>query len=353
MKLVSSKRILILLLCTLQITVLQAQTNSEEYKSEVITIDGLQTQYLDFGGEGLSVILIHSEGWDAFTYKDFGPLLTENNMVLAITRPGYGNSDIKAYDVKSQGDHLIKFVDALKIERAVFIGNSSVSAELTYLAENFPQRVAGIVYLNGLAVPWLEEHYKDPFKSFEMFLRASPSSNPQTNFIDVSEARRTYRPSHYKSNSVKINVPAIAIVNKYGLQGSEKGHGALVFVGSPFMEEVRNEIPSSPTKEFLNKIADDPVFRSELINNIQDSVARIYFQKLANDTVMQRKVYEYHTQSTYPAMLEAQEKLKNAFGKNFRLVRIDVDQIVGYEYRDAPELIIEPIKKFLKQINSE
>ncbi|QYA26686.1 alpha/beta hydrolase [Gramella sp. MT6] len=331
---------------------MQSQINVEGYNSETITVDGLRTHYLDFGGEGLNVILIHSEAWDAYTYKNFGPLLTDNNRVLAITRPGYGKSEKGAYDVKKQGDHIIKFANSLNIKRAVFIGNASASAELTYLAENYPQKVAGVVYLNGLSVPWLEEYYTDPFKSSEMFLRSSPSSNPETSFIDISRARKNYRPNHYKSDSIKINVPALAIVNKNGRQGSEKGLGILVFVGSSFMEEVRNEIPPSPTKDFLNRIADDPQFRGELINNIQDSVARQYYLKLASDTIMQRKVYMYHTQSTYPAMLEAQEKLKNAFGENLQLEKINVNQIVGYEYRDSPELIIEPIKEFLKQINS-
>ena len=331
---------------------MKSQSSEKDYSSETIEVDGLQTHYLDFGGEGLSIILVHSEGWDAFTYKDFGPLLTDKNRVLAVTRPGYGKSEKRRYNIKSQGDHLIKFADALKIQKAVFIGNSSVSAELTYLAENYPQKVAGIVYLNGLSVPWLEEHYKDPYKSFEMFLRSSPSANSETNFIDINKARRTYRPKHYTTDSIKIDVPALAIVNKNGRQGSEKGLGILLFVGSPFMEEVRNEIPPSPTKDFLNRIADDSQFREELINNIQDSVARQYYLKLASDTLMQRKVYLYHTQSTYPAMLEAQEKLKNAFDKNLHLEKINVNQIVGYEYRDSPKLIIEPIKEFLKQINS-
>jgi len=329
----------------------RSQTSEKGYSSETIRVDGLETHYLDFGGKGLNVILIHSEGWDAFTYKDFGPLLTDNNRVLAITRPGYGQSEKGSYNIKAQGDHLIKFANALNIKKAVYIGNASVSAELTYLAENYPQKVAGIVYLNGLSVPWLEEYYKDPFKSFEMFLRASPSSNPNTSFIDITNARKNYRPKHYKSDSVKIKVPALAIVNKNGLQGSEKGLGALIFVGSPFMENVRNEIPPSPTKDFLNKIADNSQFREELIGNIQDSVARTYFLKLVTDTLMQKKVYQYHTQFTYPAMTEAQEKLKNAFGENLHLEKINVNQIVGYEYRDSPVQIIEPIKVFLKQLN--
>ncbi|MFH4967428.1 alpha/beta hydrolase [Gaetbulibacter sp. M240] len=332
---------------------MQSQTSEKEYSSKTINVDGLQTHYLDFGGQGLNVILVHSEGWDAYTYKNFGPLLTENNRVLAITRIGYGTSEIGGYDVKSQGNHLIKFANKLKIKKAVFIGNASVSAELTYLAENFPERVAGIVYLNGLSVQWVEENYKDPFKSSEMFLRASPSSNSKTNFVVINEARRIYRPKHYKYDSVKIEVPALAIVNRNGRQGSEKGLGALVFIGSPFMEDVRNEIPPSRTKDLLNRIADDPKFRGELITNIKDSVARNYFLKLANDTIMQKKAYKYHTQFTYPATLEAQEKLKTAFGKNLQLAKINVNQIVGYEYRDSPELIIKPINEFLKQINSD
>lgn len=324
------------------------------YKTAFVEVNGIQTHFLDFSGEGLPVILVHSEAWDATTYKDFGPLLTAHNRVLAVTRPGYGESGMGDYAVESQGDHLIAFANALGIDKAVFIGNSSVTKELTYLAENYPQRTAGVVYLSGPATPWLDLKESDPYRASEMFGRVSPVSNSEKNDREaIGKARAAYRPHHYSSDSINIDVPALIFTARNGGEGHEKGVAALVFAGSPLMEEVRKDFPPSALRTHLDRMANDSLYRNQRLNAIVDEEAREYFLKLAGDTVFQRKVYQFHMQTIYPATISAQKKLKKAYGKNLQLVKLEVPQIIGYEYRDTPELIIEPIKDFLEQIGSE
>ncbi|WP_215225779.1 alpha/beta fold hydrolase [Echinicola shivajiensis] len=325
--------------------------NDNSFKSKFIEVNGLQTHYLDFGGEGIPVILLHSEAWDAYTYKDFGPLLTQNNKVLAITRPGYGKSDKGNYSVQYQGDHLIAFINALKIDKAVIIGNSSVTSELTYLAENYPQRISGVIYLSGLAGAWGVNN-SDPYKADEMFSRSSPVANSEKNDREaITKARESYQPKHAKSDSIKIEVPALAFIAQNGRQGHEKGVAILVFVGSKLMEDVRQTFPPSALKTHLDRMASDSLYRLEQINNINDSLAREYFLNLAADTILQREIYDYHMENIYPSTIESQNKFINAFGDYLKLVKLDVPQIVGYEYRDNPELIINYIKKFLDQLH--
>lgn len=329
----------------------QEQLKQESPSSDhFINVEGIRVHYLDFGGTGLPVILVHSEAWDASTYQDFGPMLTDQNRVSAITRPGYGRSGPGQFDVPSQGDYLIGFANALGLDRAVFIGNASVSSELTYLAENYPDRVAGIVYLSGLSVPWMDMYSKDPNRAFEMFMRASPGGNDKE---IITQARSQYRPLHVENDSMTINVPALAIVSKSGRIGNEKGIGALVLVGSPLMEDVRGAMPDSPVRDYLDRLASDPAFRDAEIRKIQDSSAREYFARLAVDKNLQKEVFDFHINRVYPATIEAQDELKKAYGKNLKLVRLDVPQIIGYEYRDNPELIVEPIKGFLLQLSGE
>lgn len=323
--------------------------NSDEVlENHFIQVQGIKIHYLDFGGRGIPIILIHSEGWDANTYEDFGPQLTENNRVIAVTRPGYGDSDLASYKVESQGDYLIAFAEALGIKKAVFIGNSSASKELTYLAENYPDRLAGVVYLSGPAAPWEDVSIEDPYKAYEMFGRASPVANGKNDREKITLTRMEYQPKHYYSDSIKINVPALFLAAKNGREGHEKGVAALVFAGSSLMKDLRETFPPSPLKTHLDRVATDSSYRNKEFNGIQDSIARKYFFDLANDTILQRKVYEFHMENIYPATLEAQDKLINAYGSYLTLVRLEVPQIVGYEYRDSPELIIEPIKDFLK-----
>ncbi|MBN7816967.1 alpha/beta fold hydrolase [Algoriphagus pacificus] len=325
--------------------------DDKSLKSKYIEVNGLQTHYLDFGGEGIPVILIHSEAWDAYTFKDFGPLLTQNNKVLAMTRPGYGQSDVGDYSVKFQGDHLIAFVDALNIEKAIFIGNSSVTSELTYLAENYPQRTAGLVYLSGLAGSWGIMN-SDKYKADEMFSRASPTANSEKNNRKaITNARKSYLPKHFKYDSIKINVPALTFVAQNGRQGHENGVTSLVFIGSELMDDVIKTFPPSLLKTHLDRMANDSIYRLEQINSISDSLARDYFLNLVADKSLQRKIYEYHMENIYPSIFEAQNKFVNAFGDNLKLIKLDVPQIVGYEYRDDPKLIIKYIKEFLDQLN--
>lgn len=340
-------------LCGFQLGFSQNDSNPG-YKTAFVEVNGIQTHYLDFGGEGLPVILIHSEAWDATTYKDFGPLLTAHNRVLAVTRPGYGESGMGNYAVESQGDHLIAFANALGIDKAVFIGNSSVTKELTYLAENYPQHTAGVVYLSGPATPWLDLKESDPYRASEMFGRVSPVSNSEKNDREaIGKARAAYRPKHFLSDSIKINLPALMFTARNGGEGHEKGVAALVFAGSPLMEEVRKDFPPSALRTHLDRLANDSLYRNQRLNAIVDEEAREYFLKLVNDTVFQRKVYQFHMQTIYPATIIAQKKLKKAYGKNLQLVNLEVPQIIGYEYRDTPELIIEPIEDFLKHLGTK
>lgn len=351
---VMSKQILILLLSILPVCSTYSQNESKsDFLSEFVEVNGIQTHYLDFGGEGLPIILVHSEGWDATTYKNFGPLLNENNKVLAVTRPGYGDSGMSSYKVENQGDHLIAFAEALKIDKAVFIANSSASKELTYLAENYPDRLAGIIYLSGPAVPWLDVSTYDPYKASEMYGRASPVANSEKNDRKkITLTRQKYKPKHYTSDSIIIDIPALVFVAQNGRQGHEKGIAALVFAGSPLMEDVRKTFPPSPLKNHLDRVASDSLYRNKQFNEIHDSISRGYFFNLAVDTSLQRKVYNFHMENVYPATLEAQDKLMKAYGDNLKKVQLNVPQITGYEYRDTPKLIINPIKAFLIDLSS-
>ena len=319
------------------------------YQSEFVEAGGMRLHYLDFGGKGLPLVLIHSEAWDAFTYQDFGGRFTDRNRVLAVTRPGYGQSEGERYDVPSQSKSLIAFLDALDIDRAVFAGNSSATSELTYLAENHAERVAGVVYFTGLAVPWLSEHDSDATRAFEMFRRASPGSAA---VAEIVQARSTYRPEFLQSAAAVIAVPALAFVAHSGATGSERGIGALALVGSPLMSDVREQMPPSPVRDHLHRLATDAAFRREQLKKIQDSVARQYFLRLAEDSTLQAEIHRYHEEVVLPALLAGQDQFVRAFGDKLRLVRLDIPQVIGYEYRDSPDLLYSHVRQFLQELSS-
>lgn len=341
------------------------ESTTDAFTEKYIDVKGHTIHYLDFGGEGLPVVLIPSGTWTATTYEDFGSLLTENNRVFAITKPGYGKSEGDAYDVPSQGDHLIGFLDALELEKAVFIGNSSATAEITYLAENYPHRVAGAVYLSGLSTPWVWEIMDelDPHQTNKMYARSAYSEDPidalnedgeQTNSrknkaVEILKARSDYRPKHF-TQDVSIEVPALFFTNREGRLGYEKDVAALLVAGSPLMDDVRQSFPPSPLREDLDRRVIDPEYRAEQFDRMQDSSARAFFYKLAEDKAMQQEVLDFQLKTVYPALIAAQERMKKAYGDKLHLVRLDSPIVIDYAYRDAPELILENIKDFLSQL---
>jgi imidazolonepropionase-like amidohydrolase/pimeloyl-ACP methyl ester carboxylesterase len=316
-----------------------------------VEIGGVRLHYLDFGGSGLPLVFVHSEAWDARTFAEFAPRFADRNRVLAVTRPGYGESEPHpdGFGVDVQARSLVGFLDAMGIEQAVFAGNASATSELTYLAEHHPERVAGLVYLTGLAVPWVDAHESDPTRAFEMFMRANPGSGDEAARV---RARREYRPEFVHGDRPPIGVPALAFVARSGTMGQEHAITALALVGSPLMREVRSQMPPSPVRDHLERLAADEAFRRRELEQIPDPAARAYFLRLAADDSLQAEVQRHHEETIRPAVLEGQEEFRRAFGEYLHLVRLNVEQVVGYEYRDAPELIEPHVRRFLERVNA-
>jgi pimeloyl-ACP methyl ester carboxylesterase len=314
-----------------------------------VVASGVRLHYLDFGGEGMPIVFVHSEAWDAHTYAEFAPRFADRNRVLAVTRPGYGASEPHpdGVGVEVQARSLVDFLDALGLERAVFAGNASATAELTFLGEHHADRVAGLIYFTGLAVPWLEEHDSDPTRAFEMFRRASPGAGAAA---ERERARKTYRPEHLHADRPTIPVPALAFVARSGTMANERGIGALALVGSPLMDDVRNQMPQSPVRDHLERLASDESYRTRQLEQIEDPEAREYFLRLAADPELQETMYRYHEDVVLPALRAAQERFRRAFADDLRLIRLDVDQVAGYEYRDSPELLEAHVRRFLTDL---
>ena len=329
--------------------------DSTHYKSKFIDAGGIRLQYLDFGGDGLPLIFVHSEGWDAYTYANFAPRFTDTNRVLALTRPGYGESESHpdGFGVTEQAQSLVAFLDALGIERAVFAGNSSPITYLTYLAEHHPDRVAGVIYLAGLMPMWLTKvKNSDPTGAGAMVASArartpDPIARERSRIIDL------YRPEFLKEETKTIDVPALAFANRSGWIGYERFSWPLALVGSPLMRDFYKDLPPSPATDYLRRLVDDPEFRDESLSRIQDSTARAFFTHLVNDPEKQDKIWRYQQETVREALFEGQEKFRRAFGNRLRLVALDVSVIYGYEYRDAPDLIEPHIHSFLKEIKEK
>jgi pimeloyl-ACP methyl ester carboxylesterase len=124
--------------------------------SETVTLDGLRLAYLDWGGVGPPLVLIHGIGGDPHVFDDLAPRLRARFHVLAYARRGHGDSDVPPkgpYDVPAYVSDLRGFLDRLHIGRAHLLAWSTGGGELTRFANLAPDRVGKVVYLDA-AYDW-------------------------------------------------------------------------------------------------------------------------------------------------------------------------------------------------------
>jgi pimeloyl-ACP methyl ester carboxylesterase len=106
---------------------------------------------LDFGGTGMPLVFLSGIGNNAHVFDDFAQRFTGKHRVIAITRRGFGESSHPAsgYDQPTLVSDIRAVLDSMGIKRAVFAGHSIGGYEITHFAATYPDRVAGLVYLDA------------------------------------------------------------------------------------------------------------------------------------------------------------------------------------------------------------
>jgi non-heme chloroperoxidase len=119
---------------------------------EFITVDeSVRLEILDWGGSGPSIVLLPGGGNTAHVFDAFAPKLAAGYHVYGITRRGFGASNIPAsgYGADRLGDDVLAVMDSLKLKRPVLVGHSLGGEELSSVGSRYPERVAGLVYLDA------------------------------------------------------------------------------------------------------------------------------------------------------------------------------------------------------------
>jgi len=126
--------------------------NLSNLKSDFVNINGIRLHYLDWGGNGPTVIFLTGMGSSAYLFNKFAPRFTDKFRVLALTRRGQGDSDIPetGYDADTLTEDIRQFLDHLSVEKAILAGHSLAGVELTHFAATHPTRVEKLIYLDAL-----------------------------------------------------------------------------------------------------------------------------------------------------------------------------------------------------------
>src|SRR5579872_2300933 len=111
----------------------------------------VRLQYLDWGGQGPTILLLAGLGNTAHIFDDLAPKLGLHFHVLALTRRGFGQSQVTStgYDLVSRVEDVKGVLDALHVDRVNLVGHSIAGDELTEFAARYPERIGKLVYLDA------------------------------------------------------------------------------------------------------------------------------------------------------------------------------------------------------------
>lgn len=146
------------------------ETALADSDSRFIQINGINVHYKQMGSGEPVIILLHGFGASVFSWREVMTPLANHGTVIAFDRPAFGLTQRpmpgewqgqNPYSPEAQVALVIGLMDALKIDRAILIGNSAGGTVALSTALAYPQRINGLVlvdaavYSGGGAPAWI------------------------------------------------------------------------------------------------------------------------------------------------------------------------------------------------------
>ena len=190
-------------------------SDTSPHKSGFVTANGIRLHYLDWGGSGPALILIHGYGDNPHIFDDLAPAFADYFRVVAYARRGHGRSDAKEpYDTVTLTEDLRGLMDGLGIAKAHLAGWSMGGNEITVMASTHPAQVDRIVYLDA-AYDWANPAWAVAFKSFPYGL--TPPASAMTS-LDACRAylRSVYFPGVSDASRFEAYIRDMVVVQPDG-----------------------------------------------------------------------------------------------------------------------------------------
>lgn len=131
-------------------------------RSEFAQLNG-PVHYLDFGGEGTPMVLVHGLGGSAVNWHSLGPMLSERGRVFAVDLAGFGRTPLEQRTARVQDNRVLldAFIRNVVREPVVLVGNSMGGMISLLQAALSPDQVRGLVLLDP-SVPRPYTIWQDP-----------------------------------------------------------------------------------------------------------------------------------------------------------------------------------------------
>jgi pimeloyl-ACP methyl ester carboxylesterase len=135
----------------------QQWRDASDHRLRMVRVaEGVDLEVLDWGGEGRPLVLL-SGYLTAHAYDEIAPRLTARAHVYGITRRGLGASSRppSGYTAVESARDVVQVLGHLELSGAVLAGHSFGGQDLTTIATHYPERTAGLIYLNSGEDPTL------------------------------------------------------------------------------------------------------------------------------------------------------------------------------------------------------
>jgi pimeloyl-ACP methyl ester carboxylesterase len=121
--------------------------------SHVAVDSDVRLEVLDWGGPQGATHIVFLAGMtlNAHSFDAFAPRFVDDYRVIGVTRRGHGASSWPdtGYDLPTLARDLRKVLDVLNVQHVILAGHSLAGTEMTRLATEQPQRVAGLIYIDS------------------------------------------------------------------------------------------------------------------------------------------------------------------------------------------------------------
>ena len=165
------------------------------HRVRFVTVEkNLQLEVLDWGGSGRPLVLLAGSGATAHQFDEFAPKLTGRYHVYGITRRGFGASGFVdgEFGAEVLGHDVVAVMNALKLDEPILAGHSFAGLELSTVANHYPGRVAGLVYLEAGYTPAFDNGKGLSMAEFQQIVRAPEPPPPEEADLANFRALRDY-----------------------------------------------------------------------------------------------------------------------------------------------------------------
>jgi esterase len=116
-----------------------------------VIVGSIRLHYLDWGGSGPPILFLHGGGLNAHTWDCVAVMLRERYRCIALDQRGHGDSEwspVVDYRIGTHVGDIAGFVEAMKLERPVLVGQSMGGLNSIAYATRHSEKMRGMVIVD-------------------------------------------------------------------------------------------------------------------------------------------------------------------------------------------------------------